>query len=236
MKTKPECDQSQNKILTYPERNNEMDYENVKDSGSRAEFETGAVRDIQEGKGRFDLIPADSLQRLAQHYENGAKKYGDRNWEKGQPLYTYLNSANRHITKLTDGQFDEDHASAIVWNIFSFIHIWNQIVQGKLPWSLTEKLSASLMRQLEQEADKFTGEIVLSDKDRDVRPSAETLIKLLPFPDAVVKGVEDFVEDRRVIDILNEGIKDFEAYIADNLPQGYEVEFETKLSKGGDDE
>ena len=31
----------------------------IKDSGARREFETGAVRDIQEGKGRCDLLPLD---------------------------------------------------------------------------------------------------------------------------------------------------------------------------------
>lgn len=29
----------------------------IKDSGTRREFDTGAVRDIQEGKGRCDLLP-----------------------------------------------------------------------------------------------------------------------------------------------------------------------------------
>lgn len=29
----------------------------IQDSGNRREFETGAVRDIQEGKGRCDLLP-----------------------------------------------------------------------------------------------------------------------------------------------------------------------------------
>ena len=29
----------------------------LKDSGARREFGTGAVRDIQEGKGRCDLLP-----------------------------------------------------------------------------------------------------------------------------------------------------------------------------------
>lgn len=29
----------------------------ILDSGAREEFETGAVRDIQEGKGRLDLLP-----------------------------------------------------------------------------------------------------------------------------------------------------------------------------------
>lgn len=31
----------------------------ISDSGTRREFETGAVRDIQEGKGRCDLMPLD---------------------------------------------------------------------------------------------------------------------------------------------------------------------------------
>lgn len=33
----------------------------LKDSGARREFESGAVRDIQEGKGRCDLLPLDVL-------------------------------------------------------------------------------------------------------------------------------------------------------------------------------
>lgn len=33
----------------------------IKDSGERRRFETGAVRDISEGKGRFDLLPLDIL-------------------------------------------------------------------------------------------------------------------------------------------------------------------------------
>lgn len=34
---------------------------NIKDSGKREEFSTGAVRDTQEGKGRCDLVPLDCL-------------------------------------------------------------------------------------------------------------------------------------------------------------------------------
>ena len=37
----------------------------IKDSGERREFETGAVRDIQEGvKGRCDLMPLDVVAEL----------------------------------------------------------------------------------------------------------------------------------------------------------------------------
>ena len=73
-----------------------MDNYEVKDSGARQQFHTGAVRDIQKGKGRYDLITPIALKRLAKHYENGAVKYGDSNWTKGIPLKRITDSAIRH--------------------------------------------------------------------------------------------------------------------------------------------
>jgi hypothetical protein len=84
----------------------------LKDSGNRREFSSGAVRDMPNGKGRCDLLPACALLRLSKHYEEGAKKYADRNWEKGIPL-----SGMRHLLKYLDGQTDEDHLTAAAWNI-----------------------------------------------------------------------------------------------------------------------
>ena len=89
----------------------------IKDSGVRRRFETGAVRDMQEGKGRCDLLPACAMLRKAKHFEAGAKKYGDRNWEKGIPLNSFIDSALRHILKYLDGQTDEDHLCAASWNL-----------------------------------------------------------------------------------------------------------------------
>lgn len=89
----------------------------ILDSGERREFETGSVRDVVEGKGRCDLLPACALLRLAKHYEQGCKKYGDRNWEKGQPLSVMLDSGIRHLLKYMDGWTDEDHLCAAAWNI-----------------------------------------------------------------------------------------------------------------------
>lgn len=37
----------------------------ILDSGDRREFETGAVRDMQEGKGRCDLLPLDVIATCA---------------------------------------------------------------------------------------------------------------------------------------------------------------------------
>lgn len=89
----------------------------ILDSGERTEFESGAVRDIHEGKGRFDLLPMCVLMRLARHYEAGSMKYGDRNWEKGIPCHSFADSAMRHFVKYMDGWTDEDHLIAAIWNL-----------------------------------------------------------------------------------------------------------------------
>jgi len=78
-------------------------YKKVTDSGKRRNFgKNRAVRDIVTGKGRYDLISPIAMQRLADHYENGATKYKDRNWEKGMPLSVYLDSIERHTNKFKE--------------------------------------------------------------------------------------------------------------------------------------
>ena len=132
----------------------------IKDSGTRREFTTGAVRDVAEGKGRCDLLPLaivgyalndpllhyiegyvrngditmlknifekfardcfdsheTAILELAKHYEEGAKKYAERNWEIGIPLHCYIDSAVRHYLKYRRGDKDEPHARAFLWNI-----------------------------------------------------------------------------------------------------------------------
>lgn len=141
------------------------------DSGARRQFDTGAVRDIQEGKGRCDLLPlcviaghlndavlfdiadfmedgdydhlyaaldhffkvrgenkeyiektwADRMLEVSKHYEDGAAKYGDRNWEKGIPLHCFIDSGVRHYLKLKRGDTDEPHDRAFVWNVLGAI-------------------------------------------------------------------------------------------------------------------
>lgn len=115
-----------------------MEFNDVKDSGERQEFETGSKRDTRDGKGRFDLIPPYALTRLARHYENGAKKYGDRNWEKGQPLACYLDSMIRHAYKFLGGSREEDHLAAVAWNALAYIETENRINSGFLPKELDD--------------------------------------------------------------------------------------------------
>ena len=108
----------------------------IKDSGERTEFKTGAVRDLQVGKGRFDLIPMGALRALAIHYELGCLKYGDRNWEKGITIHTYLNSAMRHLAQVIDGMDDENHLISAIWNLFCAYQTILWIQDGVLPSEL----------------------------------------------------------------------------------------------------
>ena len=110
----------------------------VNDSGKRQDFDTGSVRDTREGKGRFDLISPVALKRLAIHFENGAKKYGTRNWEKGQPIMRYCDSCIRHIYSFIEGDRSEDHLAAAMWNIHCMIHTEEMINRGILPKELND--------------------------------------------------------------------------------------------------
>lgn len=89
----------------------------IKDSGERTEFETGAVRDMHEGKGRFDLLPWEAIWEVAKHCERGAIKYGERNCERGIPIHSLIDSAMRHLAKYMMGWDDEPHLVAAAWNV-----------------------------------------------------------------------------------------------------------------------
>ena len=95
----------------------------IKDSGERTEFNTGAVRDMHEGKGDMLSMPWAALLRVSRHYENGAKKYGRYNYLKGIPVSSFIDSAMRHLAKYVAGYDDEDHLSAAAFNVLGAIQM-----------------------------------------------------------------------------------------------------------------
>lgn len=88
-------------------------------------FESGAVRDTDQGKLRYDLIPPSSLARLADRYTKGAEHYGDHNWTKGIPSSRHLASLMRHLEQARNGDTDEDHWAAVAWNAFAIMYNQN---------------------------------------------------------------------------------------------------------------
>lgn len=93
----------------------------IKDSGKRQEFTSGMVRDVADDKVNFSLIADGPMfRRWAVHLTNGAKKYAKRNWMKaaGEAEYErFRESAFRHFMQWFYGDEDEDHASAVYFNI-----------------------------------------------------------------------------------------------------------------------
>lgn len=95
----------------------------TKDSWKKRVFESWFQRDTGEGKLRFDLVPIDQLERLAGQYTRWAEKYGADNRKNASwldEIDAFRQSAYRHFNKWMKWEYDEDHASALVWNIFAF--------------------------------------------------------------------------------------------------------------------
>ena len=59
---------------------------------------------------------------LSVHYKNGALKYAERNWEKGIPIHSFIDSAIRHLCKEILGWTDEPHLIACVWNVVGALY------------------------------------------------------------------------------------------------------------------
>lgn len=101
-------------------------------------FDTGAVRGDNEGRGRMDLLPFGALMELSKIFEAGARKYAARNWEKGIPLHNYVDSAMRHLSKMMMGWQDEPHLEQAVWNLICLLQTQLWIQEGLLPESLND--------------------------------------------------------------------------------------------------
>ena len=68
-----------------------------------------------------DLIFAQAMLDLSIHYKNGALKYAERNWEKGIPVHSFIDSSLRHLCKEMLGRRDEPHDVAVMWNLYGAI-------------------------------------------------------------------------------------------------------------------
>lgn len=69
----------------------------------------------------YDNSRINMILDVSIHFEEGAKKYGENNWQKGIPVQSYIDSAVRHYLKHLRGDDDENHLRAFVWNILCLI-------------------------------------------------------------------------------------------------------------------
>ncbi|MGD9126060.1 MAG: DUF4406 domain-containing protein [Planctomycetia bacterium] len=109
------------------------------DSGSRQQFESGAVRDEATDKPRLELISPFAEVRLGHHLRRGAEKYTPRNWEAGIPFDRCIASLKRHIAAYQMRDESEDHLAAILANAMFLAHYEAMISVGILPRSLDDR-------------------------------------------------------------------------------------------------
>lgn len=131
----------------------------MKDSGQRETFESGAVRDSDEGKPHPEYISPFAMERLAQWLTEGAKKYTARNWEKGLGIERCFSSMYRHLLKYQMGEHDEDHIAAIFCNCMMILHYEEMVRRGLLPSSLLD------MPKYRQPSSYYDQARVVVDKD-----------------------------------------------------------------------
>jgi hypothetical protein len=100
----------------------------TKDSGQRIDLANGMVRDTSEGKEDYTLLLDGPLfKRWAELLTRGAVKYGKRNWCKAlksadkvareETKARFKESAMRHMMQWLQGNRDEDHAAAVLFNL-----------------------------------------------------------------------------------------------------------------------
>lgn len=142
--------------LTYTYDTEPVFYE-TKDSGDRQEFGNGSVRDTNSRKPRPDLISTRGTLRHAELMARGAEKYGDRNWELGQPVSRFLESLERHLLSYKLGRRDEDHLAAIRFNVDGVMHFegteWDDVNGGAgKARSAVDELAIPPIQQHEEDA------------------------------------------------------------------------------------
>lgn len=81
---------------------------------------------FDDDKPRYDLIPAKPLEELAKVYTVGAKKYADRNWEKGMRWGRVFAAMMRHawawwMGETNDKESGVHHMAAVAWGAFALI-------------------------------------------------------------------------------------------------------------------
>lgn len=104
-------------ILSFPETKSEKEVRVVDPT-------TGGQKGAK--LERYDLIPAGPLKLLAEHYGRGAKKYEERNWEKGYKWSLSFAAMMRHAWAFwrgedIDAETGSPHLVAVAWHAFCLL-------------------------------------------------------------------------------------------------------------------
>lgn len=107
-----------------------------------------------------DSMP-EMILAVSHHYKDALSKYPERNWEKGLPTHSFVDSGVRHLLKIARGDQDEPHNNAFVWNMLGIL--WNDEHHPELvDMPFVDKLVSP--NKYRPECDLSTASDTISDK------------------------------------------------------------------------
>lgn len=88
-----------------------------------------------ENKIRFHLLEPFAIEKLAEVFEVGAKKYAPHNWLKGMGWSKMIDSLKRHLSEFEKGiDYDSEtgllHMQHLAWNAMALISYYKHYPQG----------------------------------------------------------------------------------------------------------
>ena len=148
-----------------------------------------------DGKLRYDLIPAYPMEQLAAVYTFGAKKYADYNWARGIKYSRLIAALFRHFWAFVrkediDPESGLPHLAHCLWNIATLLYFSKYREDLDDRFSGETGASGELVRQeVQWEADSIGGALrpVLVDSSPQDTPVRNPYQANL-FPDGEVGG------------------------------------------------
>lgn len=107
-----------------------------KKSNKLLEGLTGFMKSSTEGKVLWNLLPTESLKRIAVRLTHGAEQYGAENWKKGiddpEAIQKIKDALHRHTMQYINNEKDEDHLAAIGCNIMFLMYF--EVMKKEYPY------------------------------------------------------------------------------------------------------
>lgn len=163
---------------------------------------------------RYDLIPADVEEALAEHFGKGASKYEDRNWERGYNWSLSYASLRRHLAAFWRGEdYDEIgslHIVAALWHAVALAHF--QLNEKYHEFDNRVKVSEQLQLQFEG-----LDEIVHEEQGHNIEPlppmDLASIVDRSRKLAEEVNGVNEVSKGQPVEEVIRSASRRFDQYI-----------------------
>ena len=128
--------------------------------------------DFKDGKLRWDLLPLAEIEEIVKVYTEGAKKYGDNNWQKlPNGISRYKAALLRHMVEYDKGNTVDPetgckHLAQVAWNAIAMLYLSTH--NDDEPTTLLQKLDARIEKKV-TECNALLDDICLQSDNEKAR-------------------------------------------------------------------